>query len=269
MRRTLPEGGPTGIRYMLGDVRNYDRLMQAMTGIDTVIHCAAMKMIDSCEYDAWEAASTNTIGTQTVARACIDAGVSRALLVSTDKAADPVSTYGRSKALAEDLWIHGNTYGECQFVAVRYGNVIASAKSVFHHWAQLAAEGKPIPVTHMDATRFYWTLTEAARFCIRHATEPVQRGVTYIPKMRSWSMKHIAESYGTGIEEIGWRCPEKVHETLWSDWECEHVREQPGRYALYPMLHPWGHQTTYGAPMAEPVTSADMLTTNSLPGATV
>jgi UDP-N-acetylglucosamine 4,6-dehydratase len=239
MRAELPEGGADGLRYMLGDIRDYPRLLTAMEKCDTVVHAAAMKMIDTCEYDAWEAVSVNVVGTQSVARACKEAGVRRALFVSTDKAPDPVSVYGKTKSIGESVWLHGNTISQTEFVAVRYGNVVGSAKSVFHRWKAQAQAGEPLTITSADATRFYWSVTAAADFCIRHLTEPVTRGCVYIPRMRSWQIANIARTYSDNVVVTGWRCPEKTHEVLWTEWENDQVRMQDDRYVLYPYSHSW------------------------------
>lgn len=221
MRAKIPEGGRCGARYMLGDICDYDRLCMAMKCADYVYHCAAMKCIDACEYDSMEAARTNVDGTRSVIRACIACGVKRAVHIGTDKAVDPVSVYGKTKALAEALWVQANTYGDCEFYGVRYGNVAGSSKSVFHSWSRLRKEGKKIPLTSATATRFYWHVDEAVDF-VRNIMEPTvatARGSIFFPEnMASYSMADIAGLYGTP-EVVGWRCPEKEHEVLLTEEE--------------------------------------------------
>ena len=255
MSREFPEGGPVGIRYMLGDIRDYNRLTMAMTGCDTVIHAASMKMIDRCEYDAWEAVGINVHGTQIVAQACQDMDVENALFISTDKSPAPVSTYGRTKAMAEDIWIHANNYGKCNFHAVRYGNVIAAAKSAFHTWQQQAALGNPVTVTSMEATRFFWEAPAAADFCVDHIV--ADPGCIYIPRMHSYRIADVARSYSENIVVTGWRCPEKTHEELWTDWENQNVRDHGDYYCLYPATHSWGDIIMTGTPVLKPVCSGD------------
>lgn len=259
LRREVPEGGSAGVRYMIGDIRDTDRLAMAMTGCTYMIHAAAMKMIDTCEYEAWEATDINVNGTISVAKACLRAGVKHAVYVGTDKCPDPVSTYGRTKGLAEDVWIHSNTYGPCTFDAVRYGNVIGSNKSMFHHWKQLRLQGKPIPVTHPDATRFYWTIDAAAKFVVRVlSADSGRRGCVYIPKMKSYRIMDIARLYGEP-EIVGWRCPEKVHECLWTDHESTYTRNEGDYYVLYPETHPWQGDMQMPGAAVRPVTSTDTL----------
>ena len=248
MREEIPEGGPDGVRYMLGDICDTDRLTAAMKYCDRVIHCAALKMIDTCEYDVYEATRINVMGTLSVAKACTRSHIPRAIYVSTDKAVDPVSTYGFTKGLAEDIWIHSNLHSDtCSFMATRYGNVISSAKSVFHQWEKLRMEGKPIPVTHPDVTRYYWTLSNAANFVLKRL-EDGSRGIIYAPSMRSYLIHDIAKLYGTPTI-TGWRCPEKIHEILWTDHETSYTTEVGDYYAVYPESHPWGDCPMIGTPV--------------------
>jgi UDP-N-acetylglucosamine 4,6-dehydratase len=218
MRAEIPEGGDHGARYMLGDICDHDRLRMAIRGVDQVYHCAAMKMIDACEYDSMEAARVNVDGTRSVIRACILENVRRAIHIGTDKAVDPVSVYGKTKALAESLWVQANTYGKCEFLGVRYGNVAGAHKSVFHLWAKLRKEGKSIPVTSETATRFYWHVKDAARFVQMVMASNIPRGCVVVPAMTSYHMIEIAENFGESVV-VGWRCPEKEHEILWSEYE--------------------------------------------------
>jgi len=255
MMQELPEGGPVGLRYMLGDICDTERITQAMKGCDRVVHAAALKMIDRCEYDPWEAIRINVQGTVSVAKACLKAGIKQAVFVSSDKSVDPVSTYGFTKALGEDAWIHANLLGDGCFFCVRYGNVVASNKSMFHGWELLKKQGKPIPVTHADATRFYWTLSDAASFVLKRLTDG-KRGMIYVPSMHSYSILDIARTYGTP-EVIGWRCPEKVHEILWTDHETTYTKQVGDYYTVSPETHPWGPCDTTGKPVNKPLSSGD------------
>ena len=257
MEQEIPEGGPVGPRYMLGDIGDTDRLVRAMQSCDRVVHAAAQKMIDSCEYDTWAAIQTNVDGTVSVAKACLRAGVSRAVFVSSDKAPHSCSTYGHTKALGEDAWIHGNLLGDCKFFCVRYGNVIGSAKSVFHAWHRLAEQGTPLPVSHPDATRFYWTVAEAAQFC-RDRLADGKRGCVYVPRMNSYRMMDIARTYSSNITISGWRCPEKLHEQLWTDHETTYTRSLGDYYCIYPETHPWCVDLEMpGTVVDRPLTSSD------------
>lgn len=257
MRKTIPEGGPRGTRYMLGDICDTDRLRMAIRNCEMVYHCAAMKMIDTCEYDAMEAERINIEGTKSVIRACIAENVLRAVHIGTDKIPDAVSIYGLSKAMAEGLWTHANTYGACEFVGVRYGNVCGSNKSVFHAWRNADV----IHLTDANATRFFWPVSQAAEF-VRHVMvdHSGTRGEVYIPKMQSYRMVDIASQYGKPIRIIGWRCPEKTHEVLWTDFETQNVRDQGDHYCLYPYTHPWGKIDIKGEEVISPISSMDYTT---------
>lgn len=237
MRQEIPEGGAFGVRYMLGDVCDTERLKMAMSNCEYVIHAAAMKMVDSCEYDAMEAHRINVDGTKSVIRACLTSGVCAAINIGTDKIPNPIGVYGLTKAIAESLWIHANTYGHCSFNGVRYGNVIGSAKSVFHKWRDASS----IEVTHEDCTRFFWTVSSAAKFCIDTLlSESGRRGLIFVPSMMSYRIMDIAAQYKKPITITGFRCPEKIHEQLYSDSEAERsfVRES-GTTVIFPYSHPW------------------------------
>jgi len=259
MARTFPEGGPDGLRYMLGDVCDTERLTMAMRGITHVIHAAAMKMIDKCEWDAFEATRINVMGTLSVVKACMRTGVHRAIYISTDKAPNSCGVYGATKRLGEEIWTHANTYGPTEFDCVRYGNVRGSNKSVFQTWKALAATGKTIELTSGTATRFFWDVKDAASFCLR-ALECDTRGMIYIPKMQSYKMADMARQFTDKIIITGYRCPEKDHEILWTDWEHQWVRDLGWAYCLYPMIHPWTiNMDMRGQPVQQQVTSENSL----------
>jgi len=212
-----------------------------------------MKMIDVCETDSLEAERINVEGTKSVIKACLAEDVGRAIFIGTDKAPASVSVYGHTKALAESLWVHANSYGLTECVGVRYGNVIGAAKSVFDTWRTAPV----ITLTDRDSTRFFWTVQEAAAFC-RHVMHEHgnSRGEIYIPQMHSYRMADIAEQYGKPIVVTGWRCPEKTHEILWTSWENKWVRDQGDHYCLYPMSHTWCIDLPMeGSHVEKPITS--------------
>lgn len=250
MARELPEGGPVGIRYMLGDINDTDRLIHALRGITHVIHAAAIKMIDWADYNAWETIKTNVNGTLSVARACIKAGVNHAILLSTDKAADgPVGVYGQSKLLAETAFIDSNNYGDCRFNACRYGNVLYANKSVFYQWERQARSGDPITVTDDAVTRFYWSVSDAAHFVCCRAMGETDRGLIYIPKMRGVRLIDLARKYSDNIKITGFRCPEKLHEALWSVAESYRTYDREDYYVIHPHTHQWGAMVETGRPI--------------------
>ena len=242
MAQELPEGGPRGLRYILGDVTDYRRLCEAIQGCDVVVHAAADKMIDACTYNIYQSTKNNIYGTENVARACNEVGVSIALFVSSDKACNAVSAYGAQKFLGEQLFTSSNNYGKCIFNSVRYGNCIASNKSMFHTWRYLAISGKPIPVTHADMTRFYWSIEEAAQFIldrINNILRSEDRGCIYVPRMNSYKLMDIARTYSHNIVYTGLRGPEKIHEELVSRVEANHTYDRGDHYIIYPGYHNW------------------------------
>jgi UDP-N-acetylglucosamine 4,6-dehydratase len=246
MRSKFPEGPPGPTRYRIGDVRDFDRLKSAMHDCDTVIHAAAMKRIDTCETEVYECLKTNIEGTANVARACNELGIKQAMFVSTDKACDPISAYGCAKAFSEHLWIQSNNYGTCNFAAIRYGNVAGSKGSVHAMWEKM--RGQELKITHPEMTRFFWSIQEAAKFLLAcMATQ--ERGVIYIPKMKSYRMIDIAKEYSDKIKIGGLRCSEKIHEELISETDISSgfARDNGTHYSIYPIHHAWQKTLTmYG-----------------------
>lgn len=206
------------LRFFIGDVRDRDRLSLAMKGVDIVIHAAALKRVDTIEYNPGEAVKTNVDGTQNVIRACIGAGVKRAIFTSTDKAVEPINLYGCTKAVAEKLWLHANFYKPI-FTAVRYGNVIGSRGSVLPAFQKIAAVKEEFPITDVRMTRFWVDMDEAVALIIRAiGGEP---GYIYVLKSPTFKITGLAKAlYGRAkIKEVGLRPGEKIHETLISRHE--------------------------------------------------
>ena len=228
------------LRFFAGDVRDEQRLRDALTGVNLVIHCAALKRIEMGEYDPMEFIKTNVMGTFNVMRACRQAGVNRALFLSTDKAVSPINVYGSSKALGERLWAQGNAYApdSTELVAVRYGNVSGSRGSVIPLWRQCLVEGKPLPVTDLGMSRFYISMdeaVEAAIFAITHAP----RGSIIVPHLPAYLMGDLAEAVmensgrdHASMEYIGLRAGEKWHEMLVSEEEATRLLEYTGESAM-------------------------------------
>jgi len=224
------------LRFLAGDVRDEERLRDALAGVNLVIHCAALKRIEMGEYDPMEFIKTNVMGTFNVMRACRHAGVRRALFLSTDKSVQAINVYGSGKALGERLWSQGNAYAPegTEFVAVRYGNVSSSRGSVIPLWRQCLAEGNPLLVTDLSMTRFYISLQEAvetAIFAINHAP----RGSIIVPHLPAYTMGDLAQALiehsglpHVEIEYMGLRAGEKWHEMLVSEDETLRLTEYMG-----------------------------------------
>jgi UDP-N-acetylglucosamine 4,6-dehydratase len=239
MARKYAEGGMAGIRYLVGDICDLNRLKYAMEGIDVCIHAAAMKRIDTCEYNPLESIRVNVHGSSNVAEACAYCGVFRSYLLSTDKACLPISAYGAQKAAAEHLWIGMNNMADTHFSVIRYGNVWGSRGSFLKTWKESSESGEEINITDERMTRFFWRIEEAAGFIIKIISDTSQRGCIYVPKMRSSRIMNIAEAFTDKIKISGMRCPEKIHEDLISVHESVSCYDQGDYYVIYPTQHDW------------------------------
>ena len=213
------------LSFFVGDVRDYPRLRLALTGADRVFHLAALKHVHTCEYDVLEAVKTNIEGTANVLRACLEAGVKQAVLVSTDKAVEPTTTYGATKMVAERIFLNGNSYSgrnSTVFFVVRYGNVLASQGSVLKIWKHQAENGEALTVVNPEMTRFWWRPEDAARFVLDSMAYG-RPGDIYVPIMASCSLSDLAEAVAPGAEcrHISGMDHEKLHEDLLSNFELE------------------------------------------------
>lgn len=208
------------LRYFIGDVRDLPRLRRAMTGVDIVIHAAALKQIPSCEYNPFETIKTNVLGTQNVAEAAIDCGVKKAVFLSSDKAVDPVNLYGMTKGCAEKLWIQANNYtANTLFSCTRYGNVAGSRGSVIPLFLAQRESGV-LTVTSPSMTRFWMTLREAVGL-VAHCIEEMKGGEIFVPRLPSMYIVDLATLIAPDaeIEYVGIRPGEKVSEALISLYE--------------------------------------------------
>lgn len=207
------------MRYFLGDIRDRDRVMMAMTGVDYVVHAAALKQVPALEYNPGEAIKTNIEGSQNVTMAAIEKGVTKVIALSTDKAAAPINLYGATKLVADKLFIAANNIRgarKTSFSVVRYGNVIGSRGSVVPLFMKLVAEGaKELPLTDPEMTRFWISLPQGVDFVL-NAFERMQGGEIFIPKIPSMRMADLAQaiSPGTQMKTVGIRPGEKMHEVM-------------------------------------------------------
>ncbi|MFH1761120.1 MAG: polysaccharide biosynthesis protein [bacterium] len=239
---------PDYIAWRIGDVRDKERLKRAFCDIDIVIHAAAIKEIVTCETHIKETVMTNVDGTQNVLDACIDCGVERAILISTDKAVAACNAYGMSKAMAEKIFIQGNTYsGGCgtKFSVCRYGNVIGSNGSVAQLYKKLAEEGlQPLPVTDLHMTRFFYKINDAIEFVLT-CFDIMQGGETYIPKIPSVSILDLTKAFGRDYHITGIRPGEKLHECM-VPAEMAHLTLDCGDYYLIKPTIPFRNDLIYG-----------------------
>lgn len=201
------------LRYLLGDVRDYDRLAAAVTGHDLVIHGAAMKRIPECEAQPSECIATNVQGSLNVARACVAAGVRRVVGVSTDKACRASTLYGASKLAMEGAFRAASTE-QTTFTLVRYGNVVASRGSVIPLWRKQAEAGQSLTITDARMTRFFMAEGDAVDLVRRAIDAPP--GTITVPKMGALPVAELARMLfpDTEQQEIGLRSEEKLHEDL-------------------------------------------------------
>lgn len=206
-------GSDSRLRWMVGNVRDSDRVARAMRGVDTVIHAAALKRVEVGQDNPREMIATNVQGTVNVLNAAEDEGVGRLVFVSTDKAFEPANLYGASKFLAEGLVLaqRGNLLPRC--VVARYGNVAGSTGSVIPIWRQLKAEGKRGVITDPNCTRFWMTLQEAADLVLS-AARNVGLGPVLVPNLPAYRVADLAEAIGIDCDVIGLQPGEKQHESM-------------------------------------------------------
>ena len=230
------------LRYFIGDVRDRERLLRAMHGVDIVVHAAALKQVPACEYNPMEAIKTNIMGTSNVIEAALDAGVKKVLALSTDKAVSPANLYGGTKLVAEKLVIQSNAYAAgtaTRYSCVRYGNVVGSRGSVVPLFLKQRASGK-ITITDERMTRFWLSLEQGVHFVIT-CIEQMEGGEVFVPKIPSTKVVDLARAIAPDakIETIGIRQGEKLHEDLLSDDEARHSVELESMYVVQPAEASW------------------------------
>ncbi len=230
------------LRFFLGDVRDKNRLLRAMQGVDIVIHAAALKHVELGEYNPIEPILTNVNGTINVAEACLDAGVRRAILISSDKAVYPVNLYGATKMLAERVFIQGNVYGgkhRKSLAVVRYGNVLGSRGSVVPFFLKQKELGV-LHITHPEMTRFWITLNQAC-VLVERALDQMKGGEIFIPKLPSIAITDLAKAVAprAKIKIIGIRSGEKLHETLLTQEESVRAKSSKTEFVVMPQMPFW------------------------------
>lgn len=206
------------LRWFLGDIRDLERLKRALHNVDYVIHAAALKQVDTGEYNPMEFIKTNILGSQNVIEASIDVGVKKVVALSTDKASSPINLYGATKLAADKLFIAANNYSKgygTTFSVVRYGNVMGSRGSVIPFFRSFANENKPLPITDFRMTRFWISISDAARFVLE-SFPIMQGGELYVPRIPSMKIVDLAKAVAPKAEliEIGVRPGEKLHEEM-------------------------------------------------------
>ena len=231
----------TCMRYFIGDVRDKDRLTQAMRDVDYVIHAAALKQVPAAEYNPMECIKTNIHGAENVISAAIANNVKKVIALSTDKAAAPINLYGATKLASDKLFVAANNTvgkGSTRFAVVRYGNVVGSRGSVVPLFKKKVAEGaKSIPVTHPEMTRFWITLQMGVNFVLKNF-ERMRGGEIFIPKIPSVRIKDLAQAYAPGIpiKDIGIRPGEKMHEVMCPVDDSYHTYEFHDHFVIAPSI---------------------------------
>lgn len=229
------------MRYFIGDVRDKERLITAMKGVDYVIHAAALKQVPAAEYNPNECIKTNIYGAQNVIDASIANDVSRVIALSTDKAANPVNLYGATKLASDKLFVAANNISGAtgpRFSVVRYGNVVGSRGSVVPYYRKLLQENcESLPVTHPEMTRFWITLDEGVKFVVKSFSR-MQGGEVFVPKIPSVRIIDLVEAM-SGKKEfnvIGIRPGEKLHEIMVPEEMAHHTIEFSDHYVIAPAI---------------------------------
>lgn len=231
------------IRYFLGDVRDFQRLLRAFEEVDYVIHAAALKQVPAAEYNPTEFVKTNIDGATNVINAAIDSRVQAVVALSTDKAVNPVNLYGATKLCSDKLFTAANVYvgkrKNPRLCVVRYGNVLGSRGSILPYWRRLLDEGSTqLPVTDLRMTRFWITLEEAVSFVLQ-SLERTSGGEIFVPKAPSMRIAEMAQVLAphSSPQVIGIRPGEKLHETLISIEDSKHTLDCSDYYLITPEIH--------------------------------
>lgn len=229
------------MRYFIGDVRDSERLNEAMNGVDYVIHAAAMKQVPAAEYNPMECIKTNIYGAENVIKAAIANEVDKVIALSTDKAANPINLYGATKLASDKLFVAANNMvgrNKTRFSAVRYGNVVGSRGSVVPFFTDKIKNGATeLPITHADMTRFMITLDDGVKFVLKNF-ERMQGGEIFVPKIPSMHMIELAKAMAPELPQkiIGIRPGEKLHEIMCPADDSHLTLEFDDHYVITPTI---------------------------------
>jgi len=232
------------MRYFIGDVRDRERLLRALDGVECVVHAAALKQVPACEYNPFEAIKTNVLGAQNVIDAAVERRVRTVVALSTDKAVNPINLYGATKLASDKLFVAANAYGArsgTTFSVVRYGNVAGSRGSVIPFFKSLIDGGaRELPITDQRMTRFWITLDEAVQLVFKALSES-RGGETYVSKIPSFKVVDLARAMlpGARLKDVGIREGEKLHEVMITEYDSFNTYEYPHHYIIYPHFDWW------------------------------
>ena len=243
------------LRFFLGDIRDYSRLCLAFHDVDFVVHAAALKQVDTGEYNPMEFVKTNVLGSQNVVDASIACGVKKVVALSTDKASSPINLYGATKLTADKLFTAANNYSHAfgtNYSVVRYGNVMGSRGSVIPFFKSLIGTGKPFPITDERMTRFWITLDQAVQFVL-DTFEIMSGGELYVPRIPSMKITDLARAIDARakFEITGIRPGEKIHEEMISIDDSRRTIQLEGRYVVNPIGAEWGYKNPHGQPVSD------------------
>ena len=238
------------MRYFIGDVRDKDRLIQSMKGVDYVVHAAALKQVSAAEYNPMECIKTNVHGAENVIQAAITCNVDKVIALSTDKAANPINLYGATKLCSDKLFVAANNMvgkPNPRFSVVRYGNVAGSRGSVVPYFNALIEQGVGhLPITHNDMTRFWITLDQGVKFIMKNF-ERMHGGEIFVPKIPSIRMLDLAKAMAPDLPTkiIGIRPGEKLHEIMCPADDSHLTLEFDDHYTITPTIKFWDDEHDY------------------------
>jgi UDP-N-acetylglucosamine 4,6-dehydratase (inverting) len=265
-----------GLRYFIGDIRDESRLRRALEGIDVVVHAAALKQVVAAEYNPFECIKTNVLGAQNLIEACLDAGVSRVVALSTDKAAAPINLYGATKLCSDKLFVAANNIRgkrDIRFSVVRYGNVMGSRGSVIPFFLEKQRTGV-LPITDDRMTRFNISLQEGVDMVL-WSIENAWGGEVLVPKIPSYRIVDVATAIDPECKQqiVGIRPGEKIHEEMITASDSFNTVDLGGYYAILPSGGPFSIEEYCEKNGAKPVpqgfaydsgTNTDFLTVDQL-----
>ena len=239
LKQKYPETSYPQLRFFIGDVRNKDRLTRACEGVDIIIHAAAIKQVDTAEYNPTECIRTNIGGAENVIHAALDCGVKNVVALSTDKACAPINLYGATKLVSDKLFTAANNIRgskDIKFSVVRYGNVMGSRGSVIPFFMNKKSEGA-IPITHNEMTRFNISLQAGVDLVI-YAIANHLGGEIFIPKIPSYRILDVAEAIAPDCSKhlVGIRPGEKLHEEMITDTDSLNTIDLGDYFAILPSV---------------------------------
>ncbi len=233
--------GNSRVRFVIGDVRDQERLVRCMSGVDFIVHAAATKIVPTAEYNPSECIKTNINGAMNVIESALVAGVERVVALSTDKASNPINLYGASKLASDKLFVASNDIENTStlFAVVRYGNVMGSRGSVIPFFMSRKEQGE-LPITHPAMTRFMISLEDGVKL-VWHAFENMLGGEIYVKKIPSMKVTDIALAIAPEAKQpiIGIRPGEKMHEQMIGIEDAPHTYAYEGYYKILPAINNW------------------------------